>query len=328
MIGVTGGTGFVGLRLVARLARTSPVRVLAHQPPPDPVPGVEYPCGDVCSTQAVARFVHGCATILHLAGIAHTNLRTPAARECARAVNVDGTRNVVTAALRQGVERIVFVSSALVYATQQGVGMVETDPLVPAGVYAETKIEAEACVRQAGERGLQAVIARPCLIYGPGARFNLQRMMRAIDAGYYFHIAGANPLRSVLSVENAARALHHLALASTPPGVYNLADLRPVRLADFVNDLALRMGRQNPHSIPASLARLAAAAGTAIERIGMPSPFSREALHKLTADFSLSTARLAQTGFLWDCDEGLARQQMVDFYLRSKNGGNQHETHL
>ena len=318
MIGVTGGTGFVGQRLVARLLGEMPVRVLSSGATPTPLRNVEYLVGDVRSTEIADRFARGCNAIVHLAGIAHTSLRTRAEREQSHSVNVEGTRTMLEAAIRNGVDRFVFVSTAHVYAAQTGLNLEESSPVRATGAYAETKIKAEECVRSAGERGLKVVIARPCLIYGPGVRFNLERMMRAIDVGYYFHLAGANPLRSVVSVENAARGLQHLAANETPTGTYNLADESAIYLVDFVNDLAARMGRRRLRTISPSAIGFASAIGTVLQNLGIRFPLTREAIAKLTSDLSLSTKRLAETGFLWEYNDGQVRQQMVDYYLRAK----------
>ena len=173
-------------------------------------------------------------------------------------------------------------------------------------------------VCEAAEQGMEVVIARPCLIYGPGARFNLERMMRGIDHGYYFHISGKNPMRSFLSVENAARALAHLTRGDVAPGTYNLADLSPYSLVDFSNELADRMKRHRPRTIPSAALCAAGAIGSAFQRLGVRLPISTEAVAKLTSDFTLNTHRLAQTRFKWESNVGALRQQMVDLYLRSK----------
>jgi nucleoside-diphosphate-sugar epimerase len=317
VIGVTGGTGFVGQRLVARLAQDSPVRVLAMEIGTAPVNDAQYIVGEVTSLEVTDKFVQGCTSIIHLAGIAHSSLRTETEKQRSYTVNVDGTRTVLDAALRHGVQRFVFVSTAHVYAEHSGLDIDESAPVAASSYYSFTKIEAEGLVREAAERGMEVVIARPCLIYGPGARFNLNRMMRGIDYGYYFHISGRNPMRSFLSVENAARALAHLAGRGVPAGTYNLADASPYSLVDFVNELADRMKRRRPRTVPSAVIRTACAAGSAIQRLGVHLPVLREAVEKLTLDFTLSTSRLAQTRFEWDENVGAVLQQMVDHYRRS-----------
>jgi len=318
VIGVTGGTGFVGQRLVARLAQDSPVRVLAMDLGAAPVKDVGYIVGEVTSPEVADRFVQGCTSIVHLAGIAHSSLRTEAEKQHSYKVNVDGTRTVLNAALRHGVRRFVFVSTAHVYAVHSGLDIDESAPVAASGYYSFTKIEAEKLVREAAERGMEVVIARPCLIYGPGVHFNLHRMMRGIDRGYYFHISGKNPVRSFLSVENAARALAHLAGSDIAAGTYNLADESPYSLVDFSNELADRMKRHRPRTVPSAVLRAAGTIGSTFQRLGVRLPVSREAVAKLTSDFTLNTHRLAQTRFKWESNTGVLRQQMVDRYLCSK----------
>ena len=318
MIGVTGGTGFVGRRLVALLAQDAPVRVLARGAGYSPLADAESIAGDVTSREDVDRLVRGCKSIVHLAGIAHAGLRTRAEKKRAYQVNVEGTRAVLQAALRHGVERFVFVSTAHVYRAQSGLDIAEDAPIAANSFYAQTKIEAEELVGQAGGSQLQAVIVRPCLIYGPGASLNLERMMRAIDGGYYFHIAGANPFRSFLSVENAARALRYLAVSGTGCGTYNLADRHPRSLIEFANELADRMKRPRPRVVSSFAAHSAAAIGSAMQRLGIHLPISRDSLAKLTSDFSLGTRRLELAGFEWDEQVGPVLQETIDHYLRRR----------
>ncbi len=319
MIGVTGGTGFVGQRLVARLALGSPVRVLAMDMGAAPVNNVEYIIGEVSSPEVTDRFVQGCTSIIHLAGIAHSSLRTEAEKQRSYKVNVEGTRVVLNAAVRRGVQRFVFVSTAHVYAEHSGLDIVESAPVAASSFYSFTKIEAEGLVREASEQGMEVVIARSSLIYGPGTRFNLDRMMRGIDRGYYFHISGRNPMRSFLSVENAARALEHLAGRGVAADTYNLADASPYSLVDFANELADRMKRPRPRTVPSAVLCAAGVFGSAIQKLGVHLPVSREAVTKLTSNFTLSTRRLAQTRFEWDGNVGAMLQQMVDHYLCSKH---------
>lgn len=318
MIGVTGGTGFVGQRLVAHMANDSIVRVLAKNRRSPSVKSVEYVIGEVTSAEDADSFVQGCSSIIHLAGIAHSSLRTEAEKQRSYRVNVEGTRTLLDAALRHGAQRFVFVSTAHVYAESSGAEIDELAPVTQSSYYSFTKIEAERIVREAAVHGIEVVIARPCLIYGPGARFNLHRMMHGIDRGYYFHISGRYPKRSFLSVENAARALAHLARGSVTQGTYNLADESPYSLVHFGNELADRMRRHRPRTMPYALLYAAGAFGSMVQRMGINLPISNETIVKLTANVTLSTRRLAETGFKWGNDGDTIRQEMVDYYLDSE----------
>ena len=318
MIGVTGGTGFVGNRLVERLAKNSQVRVLAIDSPQSPAANIECIAGDLMSQPTTNAFAEGCSSIIHLAGIAHSSLRTAAERELSYRVNVEGTRIVLDAALRSGVRRFVFVSTAHVYEHASGLDIAEDAPLAVSSFYSGTKIKAEALVAEAGKNGMEIVIVRPCLIYGPGARFNLHSMMRGIDARYYFHLSGETPRRSFLSVENASRALSFLVGCTTASGIFNLADKTPYSLVDFANELACRMNRPRPLTMPSFLFHALGRAGSAVQKLGVNFPFTSDTIAKLACNFTLSTRRLAESGFEWDDDCGMMRQQMVDSYLASK----------
>jgi len=319
MIGVTGGTGFVGRRLIAHLAKEGAVRVMALDTPQDLVSHAEFVIGDLACEETVNGFARGCGSIIHLAGIAHSSLRTKAAKERAYSVNVEGTRVVVRAALRHGVRRLLFVSTAHVYAGHSGVNIDEAAPTGATTFYGGTKLQGEEAVREAGKSGLEVVIVRPCLIYGPGARFNLHRMMAGIDRGYYFHISGCNPMRSFLSLENMVRALRHLTHCSFSAGIYNLADESPYSLIEFANELADRMKRPRPRTIPSALISAAGMIGSTLQKLGISLPISNEAVAKLTSHFTISTRRLAGAGFDWECGGGALRQEMVDQYLDSQH---------
>ncbi len=317
MIGVTGGTGFVGRRLIAHLAQEGAVRVMALDKPQDPVPHAEYVNGDLACEETLNGFARGCSSIIHMAGIAHSSLRTKPARERAYSVNVEGTRNMVRAALRHGIRRLLFVSTAHVYARLSGINLDEAAATAATTFYGGTKLQAEEIVREAESNGLEVVIVRPCLIYGPGVRFNLERMMRGIDYGYYVLISGTNPMRSFLSLENAERALRHLIDGAVPSGIYNLADDKSYSVAEFANELADRMKRRRPRVVRLALVRAAGMMGSGLSLCGIRSPVSNETVVKLTTSFTLSTRRLAKTGFQWEADSGATRQEMVDHYLKA-----------
>lgn len=316
MIGVTGGTGFVGRRLIPHLAKESPVRVFSLNAIGCREYNAEYMTGELASTEAVDRFVRGCTSVIHLAGIAHSGLATIAEQKRSYSVNVDGTRAILEATIRQGVERFVFVSTAHVYAGQTGLELDEAAPTAAASFYSETKIKAEELVREAGKSGLEIVIVRPCLIYGPGVPYNLAKLMRGIDRGYYFHIGHCNPMRSFLSVETAARALCHLVRRDIASGTYNLADERPYSLVDFADEIAVRMKRPRPRRMPLGVVKATAAVASTAKLLGVGLSFAETVL-KLTSDFTLSTRHLSQSGFEWDSDGETLRQEMVDHYLQS-----------
>ena len=209
-VAVTGATGVIGRHLVpALLAAGASVRVLSRQttPPASPVTAVP---GDLRDPASLATLVQGASAVVHLAGIAHTSLRTPAEEEAAAAINVDGTRALLRAATNAGIPHLLYFSSAHVYRGQQGLNLAEDSPKDTGTGYAAMKLQAERLLQAEAAPGQRITVLRPCLTYGPGVRFNLQQLMRAVQAGRYVHPGGADALRSFVSVDTVAAAVLHL----------------------------------------------------------------------------------------------------------------------
>ncbi len=318
IVAVTGASGFIGRHLIPLLLqRGDTVRVFDRGSHPSAFSSdVQAFPGDVTDAAAVSQLVSGADTVIHLAGVAHTSLDTEADRQRARDVNVGGPRNVLESARKSGVRRVVIASSAHVYEGQCGVGVREDAPQGAEILYAQTKIETEILARQMSSNGMEVVIGRPCLTYGPNAGFNLLKLMRAIDKGYYFHIRSRRVTRSFGSVYTAARAFAYLAEKGIPGEAYNIADRHPMDLSDFVNNLASSMKRHRPMSVPYALLWSGAAGCSLFKLIGKNGPISFEALSKLTQSFAISTDKLASAGFEWLAkDAERARKDMVNVYL-------------
>jgi nucleoside-diphosphate-sugar epimerase len=166
LVAVSGGAGFLGLHLARALrARGDGIRSLDLVPLDDALleAGVEEVRGDVRDGAAARPLVAGADVLVHAAAA----LPIQGAASAIRSVNVDGTANVLAAALEAGVKRAVFISSTAVYGVPERHPIHETDPLVGVGPYGGSKIEAEAVCRAFGVRGLEVVIIRPKTFLGP-----------------------------------------------------------------------------------------------------------------------------------------------------------------
>ena len=317
-IAITGASGLIGSHLLPALLEAGyQLRVLTRRPQ-HCSPDITQVVGDVRSPQVVGDLVRGCYAVIHLAGVAHTALRSKAEMDEAESVNVGGARNVLTAAMDAGVKRVLLASSAHVYAGQQGMELDESSPTAADSFYARTKLIVEQSgLELARTNRVAVVIVRPCLTYGPGVRFNLESLMRAVRARYYFHVRGINPVRSFLSVNNAAAAITWLLKIGESGRIYNLADQYPVPLVDFVNSLADLMQVPRPVSVPRFAIRAAIAGATPFQWMGLRSPINPESLKKLTLSFTLDVKALAATGFRWLDDGLITRKMMVDAYSDS-----------
>lgn len=170
---VTGANGFLGVNLVWALRQQGfRVRALVRRPPRGRqwagLDGVEFTRGDVCNTRDIERALDGVSAVLHAAAL--TRL-IPQPRAQAYRVNVEGTRNVCAAALRAGVRRLVFTSSASTLAPGTAAqpaneGAPNNREPIHAPYYV-SKRAAEQVVREFNALGLETITFCPGYILGP-----------------------------------------------------------------------------------------------------------------------------------------------------------------
>ena len=171
---LTGGTGFLGRRTAARLARAHELRLLIRRGSArDRFPeGAELVEGDVTDRASLVRAMAGCDAVVHAAAL--VKIAAPAA-EFDR-VNVGGLENVLGAGAQAGVKRLLYVSSFIALGpTEKGAGgtLDESAPPTPPGRvwindYERTKALSDASARRAIEAGIPLVVVYPGVIYGPG----------------------------------------------------------------------------------------------------------------------------------------------------------------
>ena len=187
---VTGATGFTGGHLATTLARRGyQVKALVRPRSRErfttssaAAAGVEAIAGDLSDRESVDRATAGAEVVYHIAA---TYREAGQPDSAYRAVNVEGTRNVLEAALTAGARRVVHCSTGGVHGHIANPPATEDAPFNPGDVYQETKLEAEKLAREFGRtRGLDVVVARPIGIYGPGdTRF--LRMFRGLNRGRF-----------------------------------------------------------------------------------------------------------------------------------------------
>jgi nucleoside-diphosphate-sugar epimerase len=207
---VTGGTGFIGRRLVAALREQGArVRVLARSIggiPPD-WGSVETVAGDLTDAASLARACAGIDAVIHAAGFAHAEAAMPdfAARHWT--VNAEGTFHLLDAAVAARVERFVFLSSVKATGDPGPRCVDETWDAPPETPYGRAKRAAEARVLTVGrETGLHAVNLRPALVYGPGMKANLARLIEAVRRGWCPPLPESGNRRSLVHVDDVVQA--------------------------------------------------------------------------------------------------------------------------
>ena len=205
---VTGGLGLVGKALVAHLLSVGlTVRVSTRQKPLGTALRLEYAQETDLSLETDwLPALQTIDTVVHLAARVHVMHDTEADPLAAfRAVNVAGTLNLARQAAVAGVRRFVFVSSVKVNGecTRLGQAFAETDEPSPQDAYGLSKHEAELGLRQiATETGMEVVIIRPPLVYGPGVKANFAALMRAVQRGWPLPLGAVHNQRSLVALDN------------------------------------------------------------------------------------------------------------------------------
>ncbi len=299
---ITGASGFIGGHLAERLARegrrvrcfvraTSDVSLLLRL-------GVEIAVGDLADRDSLATAAEGCRWVLHCGALVSDWATT----EEISAVNVGGTRHALRAATRASAERFVHLSTTDVYGYRGGPPIDET--YVPRGFsnwYAQTKRDAEAEVRGAGEGGLETVILRPATVYGPRSADVIGDIARAIRRRQMLLIDHGRAVAGLCYVENLAdAAILALTHEAAPGNAFNVTDGLDVTWRRFTDDLARGLGAPPPRlSLPYPAAH---AVGAGLEHgyralrrltgVRTPPLLSRQAVHVLGADQSFDNGKL------------------------------------
>lgn len=301
---VTGGTGFLGRRLVERLiAQGRQVTVLARNPAPDlERRGVRLALAPLDDAPAVAAACAGAGTVFHVA--ARVGVWGPP-EEFFRA-NVLGTRTVLAGCRRHGVRRLVFTSSpSVVYDGRDLAGADESLPLTTRcpSPYPVTKAAAEREALGASDDRLRVTALRPHLIWGVGDPHLVPRVLARARANRLRIIGSGRNRVDMVHVENAVDA-HLLAEAALIRGAegaagraFFITNGEPVVLWDWINALLTALGRRPvTRRVPLAAATAAGAACELAWRVlhlrGEP-PLTRFVAAELAKDhwFDLSAAR-------------------------------------
>lgn len=214
---LTGGSGFVGSAVVAAARRRGlDLRARSREEV------------DILRPQTLDPAVDGMATVIHAAGGAHLFLRTPATESVLYRTNVEGTRNVVRAARRAGVGRIVLVSSVSVHGDLKD-------------VYARSKADAERAAIDESEGAIPLTILRLAAVYGEGDRGNVFRLVRAVDRHRFVFLGRGDNRKSLIHRDDVADAI--LAAASGPAGGVFDVTAPAIPMREVVRTIAHELGR-------------------------------------------------------------------------------------
>ena len=301
---VTGGTGFIGDALIARLARArefEEIRVLSRQQGRSVPVRIRWFRGDLAAASgSLGEFLSDATVVFHCAGESRrTNLM--------RGLNVEGTRRLIDAAAGR-VRRWVQLSSVGAYGRRIREGIVdERSAINPEGEYETTKVEADDLVQRASSAGaFTAVTLRPSIVFGLRMPNNsLEQLVSAVRRGLYVHIGSKPAIANYVYVDDVADALLLLGISPRASGCYILSDDRS--LAAFVGAIATLVGRPPPAwRVPEAPLRLVARLAQRVPG----SPLTETRIDALTRSVLYPSMRIREElGYVFSVsiEEGLRR---------------------
>ncbi len=298
---VTGGAGFIGRRLIQELVvRRVRVDTLVRQHPQGWTWGQEVTVieGDICVKGDLDRLAGDYDVVFHLAGRAHAVSDGVGNENLYQTNNVDGTRHVLDVAEARRARGVVFFSSVKAMGEESTACLDESAEASPETPYGQSKLAAERLVFESGKRtGMHVVCLRLPMVYGPGNKGNMFRMISAIDHGRFPPVAGVRNARSMVHVANVVDAalLAATRLAANSQS-YIVTDVRPYSTGEIYEGICRALGKSVPRwSVPLPVLRAVAYTGDIIGRIqGKRWLFDSDALEKLTGDAWYSSEKISR----------------------------------
>lgn len=246
---VTGANGFVGSALTQALrAGGTSVTAAVRKAAPDCVA-----VGEIDGSTDWRLALDGCEAVVHTAARVHQMNETEIeAATRYRETNIEGTINLARQAAKHGLKRFIFLSS--IKAMGEAGGFESGDVCAPEDAYGRSKLEAEKGLEAiAAETGLEVVILRLPLVYGPGVKGNFLTLFKAVEKGYLLPLGVVKNARSLLFLGNLndliTLCLTHPAAAGK---VWLPSDGEAVSTPKLIREIGSALGK-TPRLLPVPL---------------------------------------------------------------------------
>jgi nucleoside-diphosphate-sugar epimerase len=270
---LTGSTGFLGkiiLETLAQYSITTIGRINCE---------IAYNFKNSISTIAPSDLV------VHAAGMAHTVAKTALQHQLFFDVNVAATQNFLTSLEQSNAipKYFIFISSVSVYGQIKGNNITENFELLASDPYGKSKIEAEYIIfNWCKKHNVICTHLRLPLLVGKNPKGNLQAMTTAINKGFYFNIGKGNAKKSMVLASDVAKILPHVAAIG---GVYNLTDGCHPSFKEMGNEIAKKLHKKTPFSIPKFVAFAIAIVGNGL---GKFAPLNANKYKKIVSSLTFS----------------------------------------
>jgi nucleoside-diphosphate-sugar epimerase len=256
---ITGATGFIGSHVARRLMeqKGAQVRALARNLAKAEwlaKLGAELVPGELGDRDAVRRAVDGCAAVVHAAA----QVSSVPQRETFVRTNVEGTENLVRAAVEAGAERFVHLSSVAVFGLPRSGEITDESPRRHCGdSYSDTKLDAEETVfRSMSQHGLPAVILRPSAVYGPGSTHWTVVPIKRIRKGKMFVVNRGRGTLNYVYIDNLVDAVCLVLEDDRAVGEAFIVNDGTATWAEFFGSLAQMCGKKGIPSVPLWMAKI------------------------------------------------------------------------
>lgn len=306
-IAITGGSGFIGTRLIQFLqgdGHETSIIDIAHDEPIN-----------ILDQNRLNKATQGMDAIYHLAA-EHRDDVFPRSRYYE--TNGEGTANVVKAAEANNVKKIIFTSTVAVYALGAGAKS-ETSPVEPFNDYGKSKLEAEehlkAWAKKDPERSL--IIVRPAVVFGENNRGNVYALMSQISRGKFMMIGRGRNEKSMGYVGNVANFLKYAVTLDHNIEIYNYADKPDLPAKELVYVIYESFGKAKPKFyIPYFIGLMAGYAFDVLAKIsGRAFPISSIRVKKFCADTVVDADKAMASGYTpqYSLSDGVRRMIDHDF---------------
>lgn len=299
---VVGARGFIGRYLVSKLIEkggcvTVLVRSIQNVPS-GWISAVKIWKGDITEKASIAGICknNNIEVVFHLAAKVHDLSEIDDTSGEHFAINVEGTRNLLNECSTSCLKHFIYFSSVKAMAEESSETLDETFLSNPTTPYGESKLTAEKLVVEYGKKhGFKTTSLRLPLVYGPGNKGNIYKMVEAVDKGRFVMVGRGKNKRSMVFVGNVIDAALFVVGRSVTDGkIYIVTDGIDYTMKELYETIAKRLGKRPlPFYLPMCIAKKLAWAGDIGRNILKSSlPFDSGVLKRLTEPFTFSSFRI------------------------------------
>jgi UDP-glucose 4-epimerase len=282
---ITGGSGFIGRRLVNAIDGN--IRILSRNQSVN-LETVICNLGFEPIPDNALKNIH---TVIHLAGVAHNKFSEEKNEDFFFKVNVKATLELANLAVKSGVKKFIFISSVKAGGRSNNAACGnEEDQFKPEGIYGKTKREAEIELLKISKKSeLNVSIIRPSLVCGPGVKGNLKLLLKGIRSGWFPPLPVTQNKRSIVHVDDLVRAILLIASDDRSNGeIYIVTDDEAYSSTEIYSILCRLVGKPIPKwSVPKVFFDIASLCSSNI----------KYKVEKLLGDEYYSSKKLKKLGF-------------------------------